>query len=615
MKRWICLILALILTCSLAIVPASAAEFSDLSPDDWAYDYMQDLYARGIFTGYSDGTIRPGVTATVAQTFALLSRYYTLTDAEMALVNDTYLSTVQSLVPASLTTFYDEIAVCLAAGIVKETELRLISNFSQKITREEFAVYLVRTMQLEDEAYSRAYASLGFTDVEDISSDALFHIDLLVDLGIIGGYGDNSFRPGGLCTRAVIAKFISLSLQYLEGNEIVLSLPGFAVRTTCSGILADYDTLSLSVTGYDGLTRRFTRAGEGGITIGDIAGVLMPGYIGSAVTATAEGSTLLRAEIDYDAGSEFLQGTSQYCSASAELGNYVAIKVGREEIRCAVSENTIFTRADGKAASYDTLVPGEFLTIRLVGGVAESIYISECAAGLTGTVDAINYGLDAIQLLVADKNAGVFDFRLDYAKLPTVTSGMLAAPVTAIRAGDEISLTLENGAVSTIARTAVTTEYTGRLTAISQSLSGTSWTLTLSDGSTVTLPLAASATGLNSVGGYLPLENMKLGDMLTVTASDGMIAQAQFLSTAAVGDIVGATVLLTGTALRADSYSNTLIALVNGKPVTMKITYAQLVDGVGVGVFASNIVPGRTFTAYGSYTDAATFVPVQIVFD
>lgn len=615
MKRWICLILVLTLACPLATVPAAAAEFSDLSPDDWAYGYMQDLYDRGIFTGYSDGTIRPGATATVAQTFALLSRYYSLSETELAKVNAAYLPTVQAVVPESLATFHDEIAVCLAAGIVKDTELRLISNFSRKITREEFSVYLVRTMQLEDEAFSRAYASLRFTDVEEISSGALFHIDLLVDLGIIGGYTDNSFRPSGLCTRAAIAKFISLSLQYLEENRIVLQLPGFAVRTTCTGILAGYDTVSLSVTGFDGLTRRFTRSGEGGVTIDGVAGVLLPGYIGSAVTVTADGSTLVSAQIDYAADSQFLQGTSQYCSASAELGSYVAIKTGSGEVRCPVTENTVFTRVDGESASYDTLTPGEFLTIRLVGGTAQSVTIAESADGLTGTVDAVYYGLDEITLLVADKNAGVYDFRLDYAGLPAVTSGALAVPVTAVTAGDELTLTLSDGAVSAIARTAAAAEYTGRLTAVSQTVRGTDWTLTLSDGSTVTLPLSASAAGLNSVGGYLPITNIKLGDMLTVTTADGMIAQAQFLSTAAAGSVIGATVSLTGTALHADPSSGTLIALVGGVPVTMKISLAGLQDAAGSPVYTASIVPGRTFTAYGTYSDAATFVPMQIVFD
>ncbi len=617
MKRWISLVLALTLALSFAVPAAAAQQFSDLPEDYWAYDFMQDLYERGIFTGYSDGTIRPTTTTTVAQALSLFSRFYTLTDSDKEYIYADYGDTVRAILPESTPTVYlNSISVCMAAGIITESELKAYDSLNEKITREELAVYLVRTMQLEDEAHSRDYASLSFTDSEDISSDALFDIDLLVSLGIISGYTDGSFGPERPSTRAVVAKMISLSLSYLETNSIELVIPGYHDLTRVTGLLAGYDAASVSVAGPDGLTRRFNRSSATAVTINDNAGTLSPTYVGSYIALTAQGNDLISAAITYHETTVWVQGKLLYLSSAAATGDYIAVQTasGTTE-RCTVSSSTVYTQS-GVSLAYKDLKEDSFVTICRKNGIATNVYVSDGAETLTATVTSLTYSVDDGLLLVTDEKGIVWSFTLDYSALPEIISGGGAVSLNAISAGDKLTLSVNYAKLTKIEKESAVAEYSGTLNYIGQSASRTEWTLMLSDGSTVTAPLSPGAAYTTSAGNSLTASSIALGDTLTVTTSDGVITKVVRTAQASVsGNQGAATVSITGTVLYVDTAANTILALVDGSPLTLTLSSARLQNTSGATVQLRAVTSGMSFLAYGSYSDTAALSATLVIFN
>ena len=56
-------------------------------------------------------------------------------------------------------------------------------------------------------------SAAGFTDASDIHEDYVDDVNMLVELGILGGYPDGSMRPEGNISRAEFAK-LAYVLKY-----------------------------------------------------------------------------------------------------------------------------------------------------------------------------------------------------------------------------------------------------------------------------------------------------------------------------------------------------------------------------------------------------------------
>ncbi|MFD2114299.1 S-layer homology domain-containing protein [Paenibacillus yanchengensis] len=78
------------------------------------------------------------------------------------------------------------------------------------VTREEFVVMLMRTLQVEKQVTTKA---TQFTDAKEISDWSKDAIAEAVQLGIVNGYTDGSFRPKAEISRAEMAKLIVQALQ------------------------------------------------------------------------------------------------------------------------------------------------------------------------------------------------------------------------------------------------------------------------------------------------------------------------------------------------------------------------------------------------------------------
>ncbi len=110
------LLLALTMLLSLAVVPASAAEFTDVNKNYQYYDAIQNLVSRGIINGYEDGTFKPEATITRAE-FCKMVIY--------AIGHETLANTA-----VSTTGFPDVDPTHWAAGAIKAAyDMKIINGF------------------------------------------------------------------------------------------------------------------------------------------------------------------------------------------------------------------------------------------------------------------------------------------------------------------------------------------------------------------------------------------------------------------------------------------------------------------------------------------------------
>lgn len=190
------LTLLLFLSCG---TQASAAAFSDVPADHWAYGDIMAVESRGVVEG-SGGQFRPGESVSNQAFLAMVCRASGMDDRTL---EDTW-----SAAPI--------IAYGRYLGWFTDEELNL-DNRSQPITRELAAKLLVKAFFPEE--YSRDRSS-PFTDLDDIGPLYRYYVNTAVRLGLINGYADGTFLPQGNLTRAAAAAILNRALEQTDPTPI-----------------------------------------------------------------------------------------------------------------------------------------------------------------------------------------------------------------------------------------------------------------------------------------------------------------------------------------------------------------------------------------------------------
>lgn len=174
-------------------------KFDDLADSHWAKDFIDDLYNRGIVSGDGESnTVRPDAQITrqeaakIAVTaVGLAESNAALTFTDAADVADWAKGYVAAAVDAGIITGFDD-------GSFKPND---------NMTREQFAAVIVRAFELGE-----ADTALTFIDADQIGWSKGY-IAKAVELGIINGYEDNSFKPANNVSRAEAFKMLSSALN------------------------------------------------------------------------------------------------------------------------------------------------------------------------------------------------------------------------------------------------------------------------------------------------------------------------------------------------------------------------------------------------------------------
>lgn len=205
----ICLLLTVLPATALAI---SAEQFIDVTTDDWFYEDVAFVSAKGYFQGTSDTTFSPNMTMTRAMFVTVLSR---LDNADV----DNGIS-VFTDVPAGMW-YTGAVNWAVSNNIVVGNGNNMFAP-EQPITREQMCVIMARFVdyygQKTNQTHKKDREPGTFADAEQISSYA---VDAVLDCyswGLINGYPDGSFGPNEPSTRAQVAAVIHRLDWILESS-------------------------------------------------------------------------------------------------------------------------------------------------------------------------------------------------------------------------------------------------------------------------------------------------------------------------------------------------------------------------------------------------------------
>lgn len=185
-------------TVSSASVFSNGKMFTDITNDQWYYEYVEQALNQGIFSGYDNYLFMPDKGITRAEFVTVLAN---ASNADLSGYTDTAFVDVNET-----DWFVKAVAWSADQGIVHGvTASTFVPN--QIITREEMCVILARFIKLN------STSSEKFSDDASISDWAKDAVYACRESGIIAGGDNNTFAPKSPATRAQVSKIL---INYME---------------------------------------------------------------------------------------------------------------------------------------------------------------------------------------------------------------------------------------------------------------------------------------------------------------------------------------------------------------------------------------------------------------
>ena len=174
-------------------VPVVTGTFSDVPATHWAYEAIEKLAAAGIINGVGDGTFNVDGNVTRAE-------FAKMVVVAMGIEATATESAFEDCVADAWYTPY--VVAAAEAGYVTGIS-ETYFGAEELISRQDICTILGRVLAVESEVAAE------FIDADQIADYAAKYVNALVEMGIINGYEDGSFRPEANATRAEAAKIIN----------------------------------------------------------------------------------------------------------------------------------------------------------------------------------------------------------------------------------------------------------------------------------------------------------------------------------------------------------------------------------------------------------------------
>ncbi|WP_309089187.1 S-layer homology domain-containing protein [Domibacillus sp.] len=199
-KKLATLLTSLLLTASLWGYSADAAAFPDVHPNEKAYEAVEEMAARGLISGFPDGTFRQNEPVTRAQSTIFLGRVQGIDGYQNAKLPYSDVAPGQAAFP-------------YIAYYAYQNVFELGNRFypDTKVTRAELARTVARALGLS------GTPAVPFTDVPS-SHPYASYINALAANGLTNGTGNNEYSPNGIVTRGQMAIFM-LNIDNFLGTD------------------------------------------------------------------------------------------------------------------------------------------------------------------------------------------------------------------------------------------------------------------------------------------------------------------------------------------------------------------------------------------------------------
>ena len=212
-KRITALVLLASLGASAMAMPASAATFSDVPSDHWAYDVIDEISDEKLMVGVGDTLFAPEKTLSRAEFATILFNC-----APSSATSKGNALAKESAYPDVSDDAWYKTPVIWAADkdYLQDENGNMMPN--EPISREEMAVAIYEFLDdykndvLVYDSVREPFADAG----EFTVSGALDKSYILANNGVLGGKGDNLFDPQGSLTRAEMASVTSRMMAIME---------------------------------------------------------------------------------------------------------------------------------------------------------------------------------------------------------------------------------------------------------------------------------------------------------------------------------------------------------------------------------------------------------------
>lgn len=219
MKKVLSFLLALALCAGLSI-QALAAGFSDVPPGHYAASAISECVAKGVVSGFSDGTFRPAAPVTRAQFCVMIARAFFPDDLKRS---ETAENKARSwFTPAVNALYYSGPygGVITSTSFIPNEEYPVDSAMGQPISRYDMAHIAANTMLYNGLSVEVSQFELpnGIADRSSIPALHESDVALCYNLGVIGGLSDGTFGGDKTVTRAQSCAIIQRIAQRLAGK-------------------------------------------------------------------------------------------------------------------------------------------------------------------------------------------------------------------------------------------------------------------------------------------------------------------------------------------------------------------------------------------------------------
>jgi len=594
----ILLVIVLALSCC---IPAFAQTYTDLN-NHWAKDDMEDLVKRGFLSGYSDNTMQPNKNMTACELLVMLSRFYTLSDVQMGKINSDYKDIVSKAVPTKSSWANDSVGVCLAAGIITESELKQM-DLTAEIEKQQLAVFLVRAMHLSDAAETLKDKELTYDDAAQISANSRGSIGELAELEIVKGDAKNKFAPKTKVTRAVVAAMISRSIKYVEKNEIKLTIKEYEGLTQENGIVDSASGNNLMLRGFDGLIREYPVPAAATVSVGGEQKTLSSAYEGCYAQIILKNGIVNHLNIEKDSSLVWVQGTIASVNATNASLYLQDINTGKST-NYAIPSKAAVTQ-DGKSILLSSLSQKNFVTIKSTKSTVTEVYSMSSNYELNGTISEITYGT-SVSMKINDEKGTKYCFSLDISDLPTIKRGDIDISIDRLKVGNAVTLVIKNCEITSITAKGSENKLTGRLTSITTTANGTIWSFAANDGSNKSLMLD-EGVGAYSGKTAILLSDIHIGDEVSVVIYGDTVTEVYLQTAVSSSNKVSGRVLTTE--------KNIITILTSSEKLVYVDTSSASVVAASTGksLSVSNIDKNSVIVSYGTYKNSTDFAAKLVV--
>lgn len=247
MKKTIAMLAASAIALS-ATMPVFAADtFKDVSEEGsfgWAYEYVEDMAAKGLISGYEDGTFKPEKPVSRLEAFALFARLMgsnnEINEEVLEAATEKYKDVLKGY---ELSYAEGDVAFMMSRGVLAEDELDTYfegNKKSEAMPRHEAAVLITKAMLAEEVATSEVLIDLEYTDTKDIPNSAKQYVYYVSEKGIINGMGDGTFAPNAGVRRSEVAVMMSKTISCVNYHFEAATLEDF-----------DTDRNNVKITDYE----------------------------------------------------------------------------------------------------------------------------------------------------------------------------------------------------------------------------------------------------------------------------------------------------------------------------------------------------------------------------